>query len=66
VAGVRVAGKTGSSRTAAGNRIAWFAGFQPSRSPEVVVAVMLAGRSGGSDAAPVASEILEAYRKGRL
>lgn len=66
VAGVRVAGKTGTSRSAAGNRFAWFAGFLPSRAPEVVVTVMLAGRSGGSDAAPVASKILEAYRRGRL
>jgi cell division protein FtsI/penicillin-binding protein 2 len=66
IAGARVAGKTGTSRSAAGDRIAWFAGFLPSRAPEVVVTVMLAGHSGGADAAPVAGEILEAYRKGRL
>jgi cell division protein FtsI/penicillin-binding protein 2 len=66
VAGVTVAGKTGSATTAAGAHIAWFAGFMPSRAPEVVVTVMLAGRSGGADAAPVAREILEAHRAGRL
>ena len=66
VAGVKVAGKTGSVRTEAGAPIAWFAGFLPSRAPEVVVAVILQGRSGGSDAAPVAGRILEAYRAGRL
>jgi len=66
VAGVKVAGKTGSVLTEAGAPIAWFAGFLPSRAPEVVVAVMLQGHSGGSDAAPVAGKILEAYRAGRL
>jgi len=66
VAGMAVAGKTGSVRTSAGAHIAWFAGFAPSRTPEVVVAVMLQGRSGGADAAPVAGRILEAWREGRL
>jgi cell division protein FtsI/penicillin-binding protein 2 len=61
-----VAGKTGSAFSAAGEPIAWFAGFFPSRRPEVVVAVMLQGRSGGADAAPVAGDILLAYRAGRL
>jgi len=66
VSGVKVAGKTGSVRTEAGAPIAWFAGFVPSRAPEVVVTVMLQGHSGGSDAAPVAGRILAAYRAGRL
>jgi len=66
VAGVKVAGKTGSTRRESGVPIAWFAGFLPSRAPEVVVTVMLQGHSGGSDAAPVAGRILEAYRAGRL
>ena len=66
VAGATVAGKTGSATTATGAHVAWFAGFMPSRAPKVVVTVMLAGRSGGADAAPVASEILEAHRAGRL
>jgi membrane peptidoglycan carboxypeptidase len=66
VAGVAVAGKTGSATTAAGAHVAWFAGYMPSRAPEVVVTVMLAGRSGGADAAPIAREILEAHRAGRI
>lgn len=66
VAGVQVAGKTGSVRTADGTRIAWFAGWLPSRAPEIVVAVMLQGHSGGSDAAPVAGKILAAYRTRRV
>jgi len=66
VAGVTVAGKTGSVHTADGAAIAWFAGFAPSRSPAVAVTVMLQGRSGGADAAPIAARILEAHLKGRL
>jgi hypothetical protein len=66
VPGVKVAGKTGSVIAESGAPIAWFAGFLPSRAPEVVVTVMLQGHSGGSDAAPVAGRILEAYRAGRL
>ena len=66
VPGETVAGKTGSVRTAAGNRIAWFAGFFPSRAPRVAIAVMMAGFSGGADAAPVAGKILAAYRAGAL
>jgi cell division protein FtsI/penicillin-binding protein 2 len=66
VEGVSVAGKTGSIRTESGERVAWFAGFMPSRQPEVAIAVMLQGRSGGSDAAPIAGRMLQAYRAGRL
>ena len=49
-----VSGKTGSVRTPDGAPIAWFAGFTAS----TVVVVMLQGRSGGADAAPVAAELL--------
>jgi cell division protein FtsI/penicillin-binding protein 2 len=66
VSNMRVAGKTGSARAADGSRVAWFAGFAPARVPQVVVAVMLQGRSGGGDAAPVAGRILEAWRAGKL
>jgi len=66
IPGLRVAGKTGSARAADGASIAWFAGFAPSRAPEVAVSVMLQGRSGGADAAPIAGRILEAWRAGRL
>jgi len=66
VAGVKLAGKTGTSIGIAGEPVAWFAGFLPSSAPEVAVAVMVPGRSGGADAAPVAGRILEAHRAGRL
>jgi cell division protein FtsI/penicillin-binding protein 2 len=65
IPGATVAGKTGSVRTAEGVSLAWFAGFVPSRTPEVVVAVVLQGHSGGSDAAPVGGRILEAWRAGK-
>jgi len=76
VAGTSVAGKTGSVRTEDGAMYAWFCGFAPAVStataspstatPSVVVSVMLGGRSGGADAAPVAAKILEAHFAGRL
>lgn len=66
VAGTSVAGKTGSVRAEDGAWYAWFCGFAPNRAASVVVTVMLAGRSGGADAAPVASRILEAHFAGRL
>ncbi len=66
VPNLAVAGKTGSVRDRAGAHLAWFAGFAPSRAPRVVVTVVLQGRSGGADAAPVAGRILEAWRAGKL
>jgi cell division protein FtsI/penicillin-binding protein 2 len=66
VAGAKVAGKTGTALTSSGETVAWFAGFVPSVAPQVAIAVMVHGRSGGADAAPIAGRILEAYRAGRL
>ena len=62
VKGLNVAGKTGTVRTPEGVHLAWFAGFTDG----AVVTVMLQGRSGGADAAPVAGRILEAHWKGSL
>ena len=62
VAGMNVAGKTGSARSTSGMYSAWFAGFTDT----AVVAVMVQGKSGGGDAAPVASRILEAHARGAL
>jgi cell division protein FtsI/penicillin-binding protein 2 len=53
---VRVAGKTGSAFP-----WAWFAGFAPSRNPQVAVVALVEGRSGGADAAPVAGELLRKF-----
>lgn len=66
VPGIRTAGKTGSAVTASGEPVAWFAGFLPSAAPQAALAVMLPGKSGGADAAPIARRIFEAYRAGKL
>lgn len=50
--GVKVAGKTGTTRD-----VAWFAGFAPAARPRVVIVVMVERGSGGGDAAPVAREL---------
>jgi penicillin-binding protein 2 len=78
VAGVEMAGKTGtaqvSHRLARGieaervwyfNREhAWFAGYAPTRSPEVAVVVLVEhGGTGGKHAAPVAFEVVRAYQE---
>jgi cell division protein FtsI/penicillin-binding protein 2 len=52
---VQVAGKTG---TFGGH--AWFAGFAPAESPEIVVVVFLEKGTGGADAAPIAGRIFDA------
>jgi len=62
VAGMTIAGKTGSARAASGMYVAWFAGFTAA----AVVAVMVQGKSGGGDAAPVAARILEAHARGAV
>ena len=62
VAGMKVAGKTGSARSASGTYVAWFAGFTDT----AVVAVMVQGKSGGGDAAPVAARVLEAHTRGTI
>ncbi len=76
--GVDVAGKTGTAqvshklaRGAEAERVwyfnrehAWFAGYSPSRSPEVAVVVLIEhGGAGGKHAAPVAMKVVAAYNK---
>jgi cell division protein FtsI/penicillin-binding protein 2 len=56
---VHVAGKTG---TFGGH--AWFAGFAPAESPEMVVVVFLERGTGGTDAAPIAGRIFDTYYTG--
>ncbi|MBV8895459.1 MAG: hypothetical protein JO051_03030 [Acidobacteriaceae bacterium] len=65
LSGIRVAGKTGSVRDASGAHLACFAGFAPSRSPEVVTTVLVQGSSGGADAAPIAARLLRSYFSSR-
>lgn len=74
--GVEVAGKTGTAQVHKIGKIrranrdkaiqlrdhAWYASYAPYENPEIVLVVFLQhGGHGGSDAAPVAMEILEKY-----
>lgn len=63
--GMKVAGKTGTARTDQGWANAWFAGYAPADHPQVAVVVFLERGTGPGDAAPLASEILQAWKEGR-
>jgi len=63
ISGVRVAGKTGTAETGvAGRNTAWFIAFAPVDNPKVAVAVVLQNQTdtGGTVAAPIAKQIMEA------
>jgi penicillin-binding protein A len=63
IPGVRVAGKTGTAETGRqGRNTTWFIAFAPVDNPRVAVAVVLQNQSGtgGSTAAPIAKEIMQA------
>jgi penicillin-binding protein A len=63
IAGVRVAGKTGTAETQIGTAInnVWFIAFAPANEPRVAIAVTLQGVPGfgGAFAAPVARQVME-------
>ena len=61
IAGVHVAGKTGTAETPSGSPHGWFIGFAPAEDPQVAVAVIIenAGK-GGVDAAPLAGAVMRA------
>lgn len=62
--GIRVAGKTGTLRPGQGqdSMTSWFVGFAPSRSPEIVVSVMLVnGHTYRRKANELARDLLRAY-----
>lgn len=70
LAGLRIAGKTGTAQvTAPGGTLnmAWFVGFAPVEQPEIAIAVVIEGReldvefAGGREAAPAARAVLERY-----
>jgi peptidoglycan glycosyltransferase len=61
LAGLSVAGKTGTAETGDPNRNqAWFIGYAPADDPKVAVAVVIEDTSGtgGTEAAPVAGEVM--------
>ncbi len=61
IAGVEVAGKTGTADTPSGN-ITWFIAFAPADAPKVAIAVALEGQSsgqtGGAVSAPIARDVM--------
>jgi peptidoglycan glycosyltransferase len=61
VAGVQVAGKTGSAQNPHGRTHAWFIGFAPADQPRLAVAVLVENAgSGGAVAAPAAGRLISA------
>ena len=63
IPGIDVAGKTGTAETGvAGRNNTWFIAFAPADAPEVAIAVLLTNQSGtgGSTAAPIAKDVMEA------
>jgi peptidoglycan glycosyltransferase len=61
IAGVRVAGKTGTAENPAGPPHGWFIGFAPAESPTVAVAVLIENSGqGGIDAAPLGGKVMQA------
>jgi peptidoglycan glycosyltransferase len=63
IPGVQVAGKTGTAETGRqGQNDTWFIAFAPTQNPKVAVAVALSNQSGtgGTTAAPIAKQIMEA------
>lgn len=62
IEGIPVAGKTGTAQNSHGEDHAWFICFAPAQNPEIAVAVIVENAGhGGSIAAPIAHQWLEAY-----
>jgi peptidoglycan glycosyltransferase len=64
IPGIRVAGKTGTAETGVeGVNTTWFVAFAPAEAPRVAIAVVVEnqrGGFGGTIAAPIAKEVMEA------
>jgi penicillin-binding protein A len=69
IPGVRVAGKTGTAETGSRENpnTTWFVAFAPAGAPRVAVAVVLENQTGagGTTAAPIAKEIMQALLASR-
>jgi peptidoglycan glycosyltransferase len=66
IPGVSVAGKTGTAETGVAHRnTTWFISFAPTEQPQVAVAVVLENQTGtgGTTAAPIAKQIMQALLK---
>jgi len=61
IAGIKVAGKTGTAENPHGRPHSWFVGFAPADNPRIVVAVIAENAgAGGKIAARVARQVMEA------
>lgn len=68
IAGVQVAGKTGTAQVSPDvPDHTWFMGFAPADDPEIAVAVFVAngGGTGGERSAPIARQVIQAYLDGQ-
>jgi peptidoglycan glycosyltransferase len=68
IAGVDVAGKTGTAENAdEADDHSWFIGFAPADDPKIAVAVFVrnGGSTGGDISAPIARSVMEAYLAGQ-
>jgi penicillin-binding protein 2 len=63
IAGLTLAGKTGTAQNTGGADHGWFVGFAPADKPKIVVAVLLEFGLHGSRAAHIASAIIGHYLK---
>jgi penicillin-binding protein 2 len=62
IAGIELAGKSGTAQGPRADDDAWFVAFAPYEDPEIAVAVVVeGGGGGGSNAGPVARAVIEAY-----
>ena len=61
IAGVKVAGKTGSAENPHGETHAWFVAFAPADEPQVAIAVVVENAgAGGEYAGPIARAVMRA------
>ncbi|MDR1400730.1 MAG: penicillin-binding protein 2 [Endomicrobium sp.] len=62
IAGIKIAGKTGTAQNPQGDNHAWFVSYAPADNPKIAIAVIIEnGGGGGYNAVPVGRKIYEAY-----
>ena len=63
ISGITVAGKTGTAENETDKDHAWFVGYAPAENPQIAVAVLLEydGGAGGTNAGPIAKNIIRKY-----
>jgi cell division protein FtsI/penicillin-binding protein 2 len=66
IAGLAIAGKTGTAQNPPHPDNAWFVGYAPAAKPEIVVAVLLEEGLHGPHAAQIATKMMERFLKQRL